>query len=200
VLLIIPLTPILGCIGFAIRTGLAGGDATAIERDLILGGLFSFIISALIGALYLFTGGRKRWNIKWRTILTTVYLTAAVSALLYAIINVDMFRWLVPTVANEIVINTTRRAVLGALDGCGYGLAIGAFISLFDPRATRLTRSGIIHYTVVYVVLFTGNILIMLVELSGETGDSIANVLLGIFMFVMKSGIHLWNKHHPEVL
>lgn len=199
VLLIVPMTPVLGCIGFAIRTGLAGGDAAAIERDLILGGLFSFIIAVVTAAAYLFTNRHKQWHINWRTILFTMYLTAMITAFYYAVVDAEMLRWLVPMAAEEIVIDTTRRAALGMLDGCGYGLALGTFISLFDPRATRFTRSGIIRYGIVYTVLHMEIMLIMFLNFSSEFGDRFSSLLVILLTFAMWIGINWWNKRHPEV-
>jgi hypothetical protein len=196
VLLVVPMTPILGCVGFAIRTGLAGGDATAIESDLILGGLFSFIIAALIGSVYLFTDRRNQWHINWRIILFTIYLTAAITAFLYTVVDAELFRWLIPMAADVILMNTTRRAVLGVLDGCGYGLALGAFISLFDPRVARFTRSGIIRYSAVYSVFFTGNIIIMLLNFSTEFGDRFSGLLVILLIFAIRVGINWWDRRH----
>jgi len=199
VILLIPLAPILGCFGFAIRTGLAGGDAAAIERDLILGGLFSFIIAVVTAAAYLFTDSRKKWHIDWRTILFTMYLTAVITAFYYVVVDAEMLRWLVPMAADEIVINTTRRAALGVLDGCGYGLALGVFISLFDPRATRFTRSGIIRYGIVYTVFHMGNMLIVFLNFSTAFGDRFSGLLVILLIFAMRIGFNWWDKRHPEV-
>lgn len=111
-----------------------------------------------------------------------------------------MFRWLVPMAADEIVMNTTRRAVLGLLDGSGYGLALGAFISLFDPRATRFTRSGIIRYSVVYGVFLVGNMLIMFLNFSTEFGDRFSGLLVILLIFAMRIGTNWWDKRYPEIL
>lgn len=198
VILLVPFAPILGCFGFAIRRGLAGGDAAAIERDLILGGLFSFIIAVVTAAAYLFTDRRRQWHINWRTILFTVYLTAMITAFYYAVVDAEMLRWLVPMAADEIVINTTRRAALGILDGCGYGLALGIFISLFDPRATPFTRPGIIRYVIVYMVFHIGNMLIVFLNFSTEFGDRFSGLLVILLIFAMRMGINWWDKRHSS--
>ncbi len=198
VILILPVAVLLGGLGFAIRTGLAGGHSAVIEQDLILGGLFAVIVVLCLGGVYLFTDREKRWNIKWRTVLFSIYMTAAISAILYAIIEPTVFLWLVPMSADDIMTSMARRALLGAIDGSGYGLVVGFFISSFDQRATRFTRAGILRYCVVYALLFAGLIIIMLLNFSSELGDRFSSLLTILFMFVLKYAIHWWDKAHPE--
>lgn len=198
VLLLIPVAVLVSGFGFAIRTALAGGNSARIEQDMILGGLFAFIMAVFFGAFYLFSARMKTWRTKWRTVLFTVYLTAAICASLYTVIEPALFLSLVPMATDDMLLNTSRRALLGAVDGCGYGLSVGIFMSILDQRVTRFTRAGILRYSVIYAAFFAGFMIIFWLNNTSELGDRFSSIFMLLLVLVLNGVIQWWDKRQPE--
>lgn len=193
-LLLSPVLALGGGLLLGLRRVIAAGDSAQVGLDLVLGTLLVLVLVLVVGAIHVF----KDWDIHWRTILATMYLTSAVGMVVYAVIDADTLRWLVSGIGDVALADTRRRIVIGGLDGFVYGSAIGLIIPLLDPRATRFTRPGILRYIAIYALHAGGIALITAIELSGSVLSRFTVFMFAGLILTLKAVIHWWDNRHPE--
>ncbi|MBL8131299.1 MAG: hypothetical protein JNL42_05540 [Anaerolineae bacterium] len=186
VLLAIPAAMLAGALISAARGWVAAGSAANIEGDLTMGAAVCLIGGLILGAGYLFIARRWRWVLHWSTVLASAYLTLPLTALLYTALDLPALKWLVPAIADAAAPDLQRRALLGAVDGCLYGAALGALICLLDPAAVRFNRRGVLNFAFDYLILGLGMALLAYLNYVSAALDALSSALTILFLMLMK--------------
>ncbi len=107
----------------------------------------AFVVGLVLGGLYLIFGARGMrfvLNFNWMS----VQLGLVFGMLLYGIANA--ITPLLPTYARE---DFVARGLQGAVDGALIGAFAGALVSLIDRKPVMLTRSGIVRYSLLFLLV-----------------------------------------------
>lgn len=179
---------------FGIQAGLLGNETAEIERSVILGAALTLIWMLGMGGIYVFT----RWPVHWRTMLATMYLTSALFALAYVVIERETLLWLLPRMSDELLADTARRAAMGGITGFIAGVIIGLCIPLIDSQASRFSRTGIVRYSLIYVIMAGGLGLAALLNMSGAVDRHLSGVAAVALAVGLKFGFDWWNRRHPQ--
>ncbi|MBK8027585.1 MAG: hypothetical protein IPK19_40955 [Chloroflexi bacterium] len=193
-LLLAPVVFVAAGVFFAVRTALAGGDAAAVERQIAASPVFAAILLLAAGIAYLFFASRFGGTLHWRTILASVYLTAAVTGMLFTALDATLMQWLIPDLDPAVLADPLRRTVLGALEECLYGIGLGVLISVLDPLATRFTRVGIALYAFDYVLFASALSLVAYLNFASPLFDRFSSIASIIVILIMKAVIGWRNR------
>lgn len=184
-LLAIPAASLACALISAARGWVAAGSAANIEGDLAMGAAVCLIGGLILGAGYLFIARQWRWVLHWRTVLASAYLTLPLTAILYTALDLPALKWLVPAIEDAAALDIQRRALLGAVDGCLYGAALGVLICILDP-AVRFNRRGVLNFAFDYLILGLGTALLAYLNYVNAALDAHSSALTVLFLLLIK--------------
>jgi hypothetical protein len=196
--LLLPVFVVAASILFGVRAALFGAEPAEIEKLMFMWGIAVFLLGILLGILFIFESPAAPGY--WKVVFLSAVLGIFLCMFLYPRLPENVLVYIAKPVENPLLNNPTRLLLIGGIDGFMFGVIVGLFAVVLDPKITILNRFGFVRYFMLSI-LITG-ILVgsMAINELGGFWDLAANFIPLILLLLLKLGVILWDKRHSKIV